>query len=255
MRRTLLSTACLPLLTALALAGCTQDPGNVEIPFAIGASTVTCETANVATVEMTLTEISDEGGEEPLEYQGSAPCADGSVTFTGIAASNYEVAARGISSDGLTTWDNQGPDSLKKVEALAGQDVTTEEVRLTPTPARILVRWELTKGGAQVQCSGVETKQFEISAYDMDGFNTLLDADPIDCDAEQAESPFHVVPDPDRALAGDRVAQIDITPQDSQGNTVGNVSTVVLDQPPGFGVSIKIVVKCVDDECTSELAT
>jgi len=255
MRRTLLSTACLPLLTALALAGCTQDPGNVEIPFSIGASSVTCETANVATVEMTLTEISDEGGEDPLEYQGSAPCTDGSVTFTGIAASNYEVAARGASSEGLTTWDNQGPDSLKKVEALAGQDVTTDEVRLTPTPARILVRWELTKGGAQVQCSGVETKQFQISAFDEDGFNTLLIADAVDCDAEQAESPYHVIPDPDRDLAGDRLAQIDIIPQNSQGDPVGPSSTVILDQPPGFGVSVKIVVKCVDDECTSELAS
>ncbi len=255
MRRTLLSTACLPLLTALALAGCTQDPGNVEIPFSIGAASVTCETANVATVEMTLTEISDEGGEEPLEYQGSAPCTDGSVSFTGIAASNYEVAAVGLSSDGLATWDNQDPSSLKKIEALAGQDVTTDEVRMTPTPARILVRWELTKGGAQVQCSGVATKQFQVSAFDENGFNALLIADPIDCDAEQAESPYHVIPDPDRSVAGDSLGQIDITPQDAQGNPVGSPSTVVLDQPPGFGVSVRVVVKCVDDECTSELAT
>ena len=255
MRRTLLSTACLPLLTALALAGCTQDPGNVEIPFSIGASSVTCETANVATVEMTLTEISDEGGEDPLEYQGSAPCTEGSVNFTGIAASNYEVTAVGVSSDGLATWDNQDPSSLKKVEALAGQDVTTEEVRMTPTPARILVRWELTKGGAQVQCSGVETKKFQISAFDEDGFNALLIADAVDCDAEQAESPYHVIPDPDRDVAGDRLGQIDISPQDADGNPVGAPSTVILDQPPGFGVSVRVVVSCVDDECTAELAT
>ncbi len=255
MRRTLRSTACLPLLTALALAGCTQDPGNVEIPFSIGASSVTCETANVATVEMTLTEISDEGGEDPLEYQGSAPCTDGSVTCTGIAATNYEVTAVGVSSDGLTTWDNQDPSSLKKVEALAGQDVTTEEVRMTPTPARILVRWELTKGGAQGQCSGVETKKFQISAFDEDGFNALLSADAVDCDAEQAESPYHVIPDPDRDVAGDRLGQIDIAPQDADGNPVGSPSTVILDQPPGFGVSVRVVVSCVDDECTAELAT
>lgn len=253
MRLNLLPLACLPLVTALAgLTGCTTDPGNLEIPFSIGSSSVTCESAEVATVEMTLIEISDEG-DEPVEYQGSAPCTDGSVTFAGVAASEYDLFVSAKSSEGTTVFDNQGPASLKKVEALEGQTVTTEEVRLDPTPARILVRWELTKGGAQVFCGGVDTKQFQVSAYTPDGITTLLEADAIACDADPAESPYHVVPDPDRTLDGTRVGQIEVTAQDMGGATVGAPSVVMLDASPGRGASIKIKVACIDEECEASL--
>jgi len=254
MQTPLLSKACLPLLTAfVAIAGCTQDPGNVEVPFSIGASSVTCESADVATVEMVLTQVTEEGSDEALEYMGTAACADGSVTFTGIAADNYDLEVRAISSDGLTVFDNFDPDALNSVEALAGQDVTTDTVRLDASPARILVRWQLTKGGAQVQCTGVETKQFEVSAYDEGGFKTLLVADPIDCDAEPAESPFHVVADPERTLDGTDVREINVVAQDAQGNPVGPTAEILLDTSPGRGVSIKVVVDCIDDECTASV--
>ncbi|HFE44439.1 MAG TPA: hypothetical protein ENJ18_02950 [Nannocystis exedens] len=253
MRRILLSTACLPLLTAFALAGCTQDPGNLEIPFSIGASSVTCENAEVANVEMVLTEISEEGGGEIVEYTEIAPCTDGSVTFSGVAANSYNLEARALTSEELTVFDNFDPDSIQTIEALAGQNVTTDSVRLTPSPARVLVRWNLNKGGAQVQCAGVATKQFQISVFDTAGLKDLLIADPIACDAEAAESPWHVVADPDRKLDGDQVGLIDVTPQDAQGNPVGSPTSVVLPDPPGRGVSVKVIIDCDDDECTASL--
>ncbi len=254
MRRILLSTACLPLLTALALAGCTQDPGNLEIPFSIGASSVTCDTADVANIEMILTEISDEGGEELLEYVETAPCADGQVTFTGVAAKNYSLEARALTSEGLMVFDNFGPDSIKNIEALAGQDVVSKSVRLTPSPARILVRWNLNKGGAQVQCPGVDTKQFQLTIYDTAGLKDLLIADPIACDATAEELGYHIVPDPDRKLDGDQVGLIDVTPQDAQGNLVGTPTSITLDDPPGRGVSVKVIIDCNDEECIANLA-
>ncbi len=254
MRRILLSTACLPLLTALALAGCTQDPGNLEIPFSIGASSVTCDSADVANVEMILTEISDEGGVELLEYIETAPCDDGSVTFTGVAAKNYSLEARALTSDDLTVFDNFGPESIKTIEALAGQDVTSDPVRLTPSPARILVRWNLNKGGNQVQCPSVDTQQFQISVFDTAGLKDLLIADPIACDATAEETGYHIVPDPDRKLDGDQVGLIDITPQDAQGNSVGTPTSITLDNPPGRGVSVKVIVDCNDEVCIASLA-
>ncbi|MEZ4380641.1 MAG: hypothetical protein R3A79_04810 [Nannocystaceae bacterium] len=250
MRLNLIPLACLPLVAALA--GCTTDPGNLEIPFSIGSSSVTCETAEVATVEMTLVEISDEG-DEPVEYTGSAPCTDGSVSFPGVAASEYDLFVTAKTSDGTVVFDNQDPTSLKKVEALEGQTVTTEEVRLSPTPARILVRWELTKGGAQVQCGGVDTKQFKVFAYTADGITTLLDAEAIACDADPAESPYHVVPDPDRQLDGTRVGQVEVIAQDGGGATVGAPSVVMLAEAPGRGAAIKIKVACVDEVCEASL--
>ncbi|MCB9703416.1 MAG: hypothetical protein H6711_16105 [Myxococcales bacterium] len=248
-------TSTLRLLATLPLAalvvGCSVDPGNLEIPFSIGAASVTCESADVATVSMVLTEITEEGSDQPVMYSGDAPCTDGSVTFTGVNPGNYDITVSAISSTGVTVFDNLGPTSLHTVEALEGQSVTTDVVKLTPTPARVLIRWDLSKGGAQVQCGGVDTKQFQVSAFTADGITELLSAEPLACDSDPDESPFHVVQDPLRTLDGTQVALVQVTPQDAMGGTVGTPSEVMLAGPPGRGESIKIVVYCEDEVCTA----
>lgn len=244
-----------PRLASLALAlaavsGCGTEPGSLIIPFSIGASSVTCENVGVDTVRMVLTEISEEGSADPVSYEGEAPCADGEVEFTGIAIGNYELEVKALASDGVTVFDNEAPESLKKVEALEGQTVTSETVELTPTPAQIFVRWDL---GQFVQCANVMTQQFEVALYADGGVTKLLTAEPIACDAPADAEGYHLVPDPDRKIDGNRVDTIDVAPQTSSGDAVGSVVPFMGLTPPGYGRPIRLTLSCTGDACTGQV--
>lgn len=251
---TRLSSLALAALATLGLGGCTTDPGSLVIPFSIGAASVTCDGVGVDKVEMHLIEISEEGSADPVTYDAEAPCVDGQVEFSGIAVGNYELEVRALASDGVTVFDNEDPSSLKKVEALEGQTVTTETVELTPTPAQILVRWDLKQAGFSAQCANVMTQQFEVSLFTADGVSKLLTAEPIACDAPADVAPgYHLVPDPDRKIDGTQVGTIQINPQDAMGNDIGTPIVFDMLTPPGRGRSVKVTVSCDDDVCVGTL--
>lgn len=251
-----LSRAGAPALAVLATltVGCSQDPGSLTIPFSMGATTVTCDTVGVVKVKMTLTEITEEGSDSPTVYTSEAECEAGQVEFTGIAVGTYELDALGVAADDVTIFDNHAKESLKKVEALEGQTVTTDTVALTPTPAQILVRWELKQGGFSAQCSNVMTKSFQAAIYADNGVNALLIAEPIDCDAAADISPgYHLVPDPERKIDGKRLDTVEVHALDASDNEVGMTLSFPSLTPPGYGRSVKITLACDDDVCTGTL--
>lgn len=237
-----------------SLTGCSNDPplGNVEIPFEIGVVAAACSTAGVVNVRMTITQQLEEGGQAaPLTEEAS--CEEGKVVFSGINAGTYELLAEGLAGDDVVIVDNLDAGSLKSVEVLENTTVTSDPVVLTFTPAKILVRWALNKGGFQANCADVATAKFEITAAKSGGIVPLGAPAVFDCDtAADAGMGYHTVPDAMRLVDGATLDTVIIQPLDATDTAVGAKLSVML-EPPGPGRSVNVSLTCTDDVCEAAL--
>ena len=241
------------LLAVATLAGCSNDPplGDIEIPFELGVIGAACADVGVAEIRMQVTQVLEEGTASPQSE--TAACEDGKVLFTGINAGTYDLVVEGLAADGTVIYDNLGESALKRVEVLEDTTVTAGTVTLTPTPARVMVGWQLTKGGFAAQCANVATKQFQVSLARSGGTQPLGPVHVFACDHEAEDFPYHLVPDPMRQIDGELLDTIVVQPQDGAGASIGAKVIVQLAASPGHGRAVRVIVNCVDDVCTGEL--
>lgn len=118
------------LVAATALAGCSDEVGNVTVSYTIGIAG-SCADSNLATVRLI---IEDEDGEVA---SGQAPCEDsGEVSVKDVVVGSYFAVLEGITVDGIVTHRVRDIN----VRVSAGQ-TATGIARLVPIPATLRLAW------------------------------------------------------------------------------------------------------------------
>lgn len=240
-------------LTAVALPACGDDnpTGTLIVPFEIGVG-VACSTLDVADVTVELWRTPEDGGVAEMIETSSGACDDGKITFNSVAAGNYEIRARGDDPNGITVVDNEGRDTPDMGEVLAGAENTADIVNLSPTPAKVFVRWQLQQDNFQAMCSEVSVAEFEVSVFENNGTKELYQTK-LACDAaKDSEQKSYVrAADEARDIDGAELDTIKIAPLDAMGNAAGSPAIFTLAEPPGPGRTIRLTVtaNCEGDTC------
>jgi len=238
-------------LTSLAVVSCGgADPiGGLRIPFTLGAN-VDCSTVGVEQVRMTATLIEDGDG-SGITFEESAPCGAGEVTLNNVDIGTYNITAEGLDPNGLIILDNLDPGGTVQAEVLEGQTNSADSVTLLPAPAVLRLRWSLNVDGFQAMCQEVTTAKFTVETYKADGLKQLT-SHTFGCDdPADSEGQHRTMPDLERALAGDEVAIVHITPKDANNTAIGDVTQVCLASPPGYGQEIRVTIACDNDVCSA----
>ena len=233
------SLLAIALLTGLGLnsVGCGDggEPGSLVVPFRLGID-LDCEEAGVERVRASL---------DGDLYVETADCEDAEVRFDRIEADKYSLFVEGLDSSGVTVMDN-GADELPTVEVL-GDDttVTADEIRLTASPAHLLVRW----GFEFIACADASIESFAIEAFDEDGQKDLLTTR-IKCEEMASDGDgYRVVPDEDRLLDGEQLGRVRVQAQDKDGVDVGDAAIFEF-APPGPGYTVKLTLNCESNGCS-----
>ena len=244
----LLVARALPLaLAGAALGGCTQETsGGLSVTVRLGpgeADATTCAQFDVQTIRATLGEGENAQVEE-------VACGD-EILFADVTVGQWNLAVEAIDSEGFTVMDNGS--EPERVE-IAGGQVVEHTSQLTATPARIYVRWQVNLAKFPVQCDdpAVETKTFEVEAWD--GIGTLLHSASFDCDAPadpEVGAGYHLVPDPDRLVRGNLISEVSVTVRNDAGDPLPPTPRFILDEPPGPGRILYLTVVCDDNACQS----
>jgi hypothetical protein len=222
----------LPLFTALlaGASGCADPgPGSVVIPVQLGNSK-TCNEVGVETLRAFL----DEG-----EYTEETDCEDGEVRIDSVPEGRYSVTVQGLADDGAAIMDNlDADDSDRDVRVIGdGATVTTDPMRLTDAPARILISWNF---GAS-NCANADITDFHVTAFETGGTAVMAEAD-MSCDlAEADDDGYRTVPDPDRDLNGKLLGEALI---EATGTEVSFVF-----EPPGPGRAVRLDLVCDNGGC------
>ncbi|MBZ5715996.1 hypothetical protein [Nannocystis pusilla] len=242
-------------LTALVVApACQGDdpPGSLIVPFKIGAN-VPCSVLGVTDVTVALhkyTGASDVGDEIDTEI---VACEDGQAEFNGLQAGRYHIRVSGVDGEDVIVADNFDNDPLDKGEVTSGAENTADVVTISPTPAKILVRWQLNGGFGM--CTDVPITTFRVETYEKEGLSELLTYD-FDCDPEEdAVMGYNAVIDPTREIAGDDLDLIKIDALDDKGASLVTSPLSFKMNPPGHGRTVKLtaVVDCAAD-CSIDCA-
>ncbi len=237
--------AGLPLLLvgALVLPGCNQDegPGSVVVPFRLGPLGESCTDAEVVSVRVTV------GDPEGMNFHvNDEICAAGEVRVDDIAPGTYPFLVEALDADGVTVLDNLGDSaSERKVRVLGdGATKTVEEVVLTDSPAKLLVRWDFQF----VDCATAGIDRFQIFALTQGGTSQLEEAE-IDCDASPIDtSGYRLFEDPNRLVNGASIAEVAVIPKNAAGDTVGAPVEFAF-TPPGRGRELKFTLTCDGGGC------
>jgi hypothetical protein len=246
--RLLASSLALSALAVAPACGGEDPPGSLTIPFVIGAD-VACSTLGVVEVKVDLVTAAG----ETIDSETVA-CDDGQAEFMGVPTGNYEVQVTGTDVEKVIVVDNLGKMPPDKAEVTSGTQNVLDDITLRPTPAKVLVRWQLNDGFGQ--CTDVPVVEFEVKTYEKKGSSPLLPY-VFDCDPEAApEGGYNVVVDPDRAIAGDDLDTILIDPVDAMGNSLVADPLRFEMTPPGLGRTVKLtaLVNCTADPCVISCA-
>jgi hypothetical protein len=250
----LVSHACSfsAILAAVAVPGCNNEApvGDLIVPFEIGAG-IECSLRNVADVDVTLLEIDPETKEEVEATSARVPCTEGQAVFNNIPVGRYTIRAEGYDPDDFVVVDNGGKPMLEQGEVLEGKETTTTIVNMTPTPAKLWVRYELNMDGFQTMCSQIKMTELLITAFKESGAAPLL-AFTLPCTATPtAGNQYHAISDPDRLLDGALFNFVRVQPRDATGNMTGTDLKYSLAMAPGAGRTVKLTfsAECTADKC------
>jgi len=239
------------VLTSLAIVSCggTEPIGGLTVPFKLGAN-VDCATVGVDQVRMTVTLI-EEGDGSGITFEESGPCGAGEVTLSNLDIGTYNIIAEALDPNGLVILDNLDPGGNVQAEVLEAQTNTADSVTLLPAPAVLRLRWSLNVDGFQAMCQDVTIAKFTVETYKADGLKQLT-THTFSCDdPADSEGQHRTMPDLERALAGDEVAIVRITPKDANNKQIGDITQVCLAAPPGYGREIQVTIACDNDVCTA----
>jgi hypothetical protein len=246
------SSLALTALVAASACGGDDPPGSLIVPFKIGAN-VPCSVLGVTDVTVELYKVSSAGAEDDLIDTEVVACADGQAEFNGVPAGRYDVRVSGVDAETVIVADNFDADDV--AEVTSGAENTADVVTMLPTPAKLLVRWQLNDGFGQ--CSDVPVTKFLVETYEKQGLTPLLNYT-FDCDPE--EDPvmgYNIVLDPERDIAGDDLDLVTIDATDDKGASLVTAPLRFAMDPPGHGRTVKLtaVVNCTEDPCTIACAS
>lgn len=247
--RLLLTSLALSVISVGPACGGEDPPGSLIVPFVIGAD-VACSALGVTEVTVQLVKSASSGTADSLVAEEKVLCDDHEAEFTGVAPGSYNVQITGVDGEGVVIVDNLGIEPPAKAEITSGAQNTADEVVLLPTPARILVRWQLNGGFGM--CSDVPVAEFDVRTFEKGGLSPLL-GHVFACDPE--EDPvegYNLVLDPDRNIAGDDLDLITINALDDKGGDLVTAPLRFAIDPPGLGRTVKLtaIVNCDMGACT-----
>lgn len=238
-----LCTTTLFAALALGVTGCADEDqsGTLTVEYQFGAADRSCAEEGVTDVRISLsgTEFAHES------------CDDEPITLPSVPAKGYSVLVEGIDAEGTTIRDNLGsPATDENVEVLGGSSQTIE-VRMTPTPATLRMRFIVLDddGAPYPPAATVPIKSFDVVAYRNGGSLDLLSHSFV---YAQLMSTTVDVPDPDRDLVGDDLDYVTLDVIDQQNAQAAQLSWDI-DPPPGAGRIVEIVVTCHGTDCSGEL--
>ncbi|MFZ6178740.1 hypothetical protein [Nannocystis pusilla] len=247
--RLLVSTLALTALVAAPACGGDDPPGSLIVPFKIGAN-VDCSVLAVTDVTVELYKYSASGAAGDLIDQEVVDCEDGQAEFMGLVAGRYNVKVSGVDAEKVIVTDNFDNDPADIAEVTSGAQNTADVVTMSPTPAKILVRWLLNGGFGM--CSDVPVTNFRVATYEKEGLSELLTYD-FDCDPEEPSvMGYNAILDPDRQIAGDDLDRVYIDALDQKGTSLVTAPLEFVMEPPGHGRTVKLTaaVDCTEDPCT-----
>jgi hypothetical protein len=233
----------LGLLPTLALAGCQgETSGGLTVTYRLGPGGQTdCADFDIQTI---TGRIGADGEEQAVD------CGQ-DLVFSDLDEGGRRVYVEATDSAGFVVMDNG--DNGEKVTIRAGE-VVEHEAALAATPVKVYVRWSIAVTGFPAQCtdSAVDTAAFSVTAWD--DLPTILAEDSFACDAPTDEdvATYRRLPDPDRSIKGNSLAEVSIQPQDGGGGSVGSPARFTLATPPGPGRMVYLTVACEDNVCTAQ---
>lgn len=242
------SLAFTALLAGPACQG-EDPPGTLVVPFKIGAS-VDCSVLGVTDVTVDLYKYSAAGAQGDVIDSEIVACSDGKAEFSGLPSGRYNVRVSGVDAEDFIVVDNFDNDPADIAEVTSGTENTADIVTMFPTPAKILVRWQLDGGFGQ--CTDVPITNFLVETYEKKGLSELLSYN-FDCDPEEAPvMGYNVVLDPSREIAGDDLDLITIDAVDTKGASLVTAPLRFAIEPPGHGRTVKLtaIVNCESGQCT-----
>jgi len=253
-KQLVIHVSCLSALVAAAACNNDTPTGNLEVAFEIGSG-VPCDNVEDVTVKLIKFGAKpDVDGVLESTAELTVDCSAGKALLTSVETGKYNVIVEGTDAEKTVVVDNGLTAATDLAEVLEGSDTSAGTIKLSPTPAKLLFRWELN--GFLDQCDKVPLKNFEIIGYKNAGKSPIaMGAFACDAPVEDPVDFYRQLPDPDRDLDGDELDSIEIAPQDATGNTVG--ARVVFNiTPPGAGKTVKLSVstKCTDTTCDLECA-
>ena len=240
------------ILAAAAVPGCNNDApvGDLIVPFEIGAG-IDCSLRNVEDVDVTLLEVKADTKEEVEAESVRVPCSEGKAVFNNIPVGRYTIRAEGYDPDDFVVVDNAGKPMLETGEVLEGRETTTTVVNMTPTPAKLWVRYELNRDGFQAMCAQIPMTELLITAFKESGAAPLMSVT-LPCTATPDEAnQYHSIDDPGRLLDGALFNYVRIQPRDATGNMIGTDLKYPLSMAPGAGRTVKLTfsAECTADKC------
>jgi hypothetical protein len=249
--RTRLLASSLALTALLVGPACQGEdpPGTLIVPFRIGAN-VPCSVLGVGDVTVELYKYSAAGAAGDVIDTEVVACTTGQAEFNGLPAGRYNIRVSGVDSEDIIVADNFDNNPADVGEVTSGTENTADVVTLSPTPAKILVRWQLDGGFGQ--CSDVPITNFLVEAFEKMGL-VKLHSHNFDCDPdEKPVMSYNVVPDPDRKVAGDDLEVITVDAVDAKGASLVTAPLRFAMDPPGHGRTVKLtaMVNCESDPCT-----
>lgn len=237
-------------LSLLAVAACNNDTptGNLEVAFEIGSG-VPCDNVEDVTVKLVKpgAKADVDGVIEPVA-EITVACSAGKALLTSVETGNYQVIVEGTDAENTIVVDNGLTAETDLAEVLEGADTSAGTIKLSPTPAKLLIRWTLE--GFLNQCTSIPVANFDVIGYKNAGKSPIaMGAFACDSAADQDDF-YHALPDTDRNVDGEELDSIEITPKDATGNVVGE-RVVYSITPPGAGKTVKLTfsTECTDVMC------
>jgi hypothetical protein len=245
--------SCLSALVAVAACNNATPTGNLEVAFEIGSG-VPCD--NVEDINIKLIKpgtVADADGAIEPTAEVSVACSAGKALLTSVEAGNYQVIVEGTDAEGTIVVDNGLTAETDLAEVLEGSDTSAGTIKLSPTPAKLLMRWAFN--GFLTQCTQIPLTNFEVIAYKNAGKSPIA-MGTFACDAAaDADDSYRTFPDEARDLDGEELDSIEIVPQDATGNPVGD-RVVYNITPPGAGKTVKLTfsTECTEAMCDLKCA-
>lgn len=246
--------SCISALVAAAACNHDTPTGNLEVSFEIGSG-VPCDNVEDVTVKLVKPGTkADADGLVDAEAEVTVECSSGKALLTSVAAGKYQVVVEGTDAENTVVVDNVLSSETDIAEVLEGSDTTLgRTIKLSPTPAKLLLRWAFN--GFLTQCTQIPLATFQVTGYKNAGKSTIAMGE-FACDAAaDADDSYRTFPDEARDLDGEELDSIEIVPVDATGNNVGD-RVVYNITPPGAGKTVKLTfsTECTDTTCDLKCA-
>lgn len=252
-KQLVIHVSCLSALVAAAACNNDTPTGNLEVAFEIGSG-VPCDNVEDVTIKLIKfgAKPDVDGVLEPTA-ELTVACSEGKGLLTSVETGKYNVVVEGTDAENTIVVDNGLTAETDLAEVLEGSDTSAGTIKLSPTPAKLLLRWAFN--GFLTQCTQIPLATFDIVAYKNAGKSPIAMGS-FTCDAAaDADDSYRTFPDEARDLDGEELDSIEIVPNDDAGNAVG-AKIVYNITPPGAGKTVKLTfsTECTDTTCDLKCA-